>query len=175
MQPGFFDHQERLGLLERLGDPLPGRSAAWTGRPSHQRCRNVVVNCFRAERVIPGNRKPRFRRVPGRRFPAGRFRASVRLAAAIVQLRGVARQVLVRVIERRVEKRDPGFLRLEIDGELAIHDERVAGDRAYIVPGNRVDGADQVVRLMQQVTRFPVTWQWRGGDPVEFLETQCVC
>jgi hypothetical protein len=23
MQPGFFDHQERLDLLERLGDPLP--------------------------------------------------------------------------------------------------------------------------------------------------------
>ena len=23
MQSGFFDHQERLELLERLGDPLP--------------------------------------------------------------------------------------------------------------------------------------------------------
>ena len=23
MQPGFFDHQERLELLERQGDPLP--------------------------------------------------------------------------------------------------------------------------------------------------------
>jgi hypothetical protein len=31
MQPGFFDHQERLELLERLGDPLPklGRSVDW--------------------------------------------------------------------------------------------------------------------------------------------------
>ena len=23
MQPGFFDHEDRLELLERLGDPLP--------------------------------------------------------------------------------------------------------------------------------------------------------
>ena len=23
MQPSFFDHQDRLELLERLGDPLP--------------------------------------------------------------------------------------------------------------------------------------------------------
>ena len=31
MQPGFFDHQERLELLERLGDPLPKleRSVGW--------------------------------------------------------------------------------------------------------------------------------------------------
>jgi len=31
MQPGFFDHQERLELLERLGDPLPKleRSVDW--------------------------------------------------------------------------------------------------------------------------------------------------
>lgn len=31
MQPGFFDHQERLDLLERLGDPLPKleRSVDW--------------------------------------------------------------------------------------------------------------------------------------------------
>jgi IS5 family transposase len=31
MQPGFFDHQERLDLLERLGDPLPKltRSVNW--------------------------------------------------------------------------------------------------------------------------------------------------
>jgi hypothetical protein len=31
MQPGFVDHQERLGLLERLGDPLPRlqRSVDW--------------------------------------------------------------------------------------------------------------------------------------------------
>ena len=31
MQPGFFDHEDRLKLLERLGDPLPRleRSIAW--------------------------------------------------------------------------------------------------------------------------------------------------
>ena len=31
MQPSFFDHEDRLKLLERLGDPLPKleRSIAW--------------------------------------------------------------------------------------------------------------------------------------------------
>ena len=36
MQPEIFDHQERLGLLERLGDLLPRlqRSVDWEAFPS---------------------------------------------------------------------------------------------------------------------------------------------
>ena len=52
--PGFFDHEERLNLLERLGDPLPKleRSIAW------ERFRPLLATAYKKRVASKGGRSP---------------------------------------------------------------------------------------------------------------------
>ena len=54
MQPGFFDHQERLELLERLGDPLPKleRSVDW------EAFRTLLESLYKRSDPRKGGRPP---------------------------------------------------------------------------------------------------------------------
>ena len=54
MQPSFFDHEDRLKLLERLGDPLPKleRSIAW------ERFRPLLATVYKKRTPGKGGRPP---------------------------------------------------------------------------------------------------------------------
>ena len=54
MQPGFFDHEDRLKLLERLGDPLPKleRAVAW------ERFRPLLSSVYKKREAGKGGRPP---------------------------------------------------------------------------------------------------------------------
>ena len=63
------------------------------------------------------------------------------------------------MVSRHIDIRLPRFLGFKIHRHIAIDDERVTGQITDITPGNRVDIADHVRRLMQTVTLGLVIWQ----------------
>jgi IS5 family transposase len=60
MLPGFFDHQERLELRERLGEPLPRleRAVDWGG------FRVLLANVYKNSEPGKGGRPPKAAKAP---------------------------------------------------------------------------------------------------------------
>ena len=58
----------------------------------------------------------------------------------------------------------------EIDSQVTVDNGRVPADVANIPAGDRIDGVDQMVRLVQPMALLLITGQWVGGDPVEIVE-----
>jgi hypothetical protein len=96
------------------------------------------------------------------------------LAAPVGIIRRIAERVFERMIDRRIQKRLHGLFILEVNRQVAVPDIRVISHVIDVVSRDRVDGADQVVRLVQPVTLFPVPCQCTRGDPVQVFKTDTV-
>ena len=70
------------------------------------------------------------------------------LATTIVFIRGLERHAQAGMVQRHVLVRLAACLRFEIDSQAAVQQEWMTRNVFDIAPCHRIDGVDQVLRLM---------------------------